>query len=102
MNWIFVAAPLAIVSVEGALSELNNMPPQIRQRMEQYGQELMQMRGTPVTQPQPREVQKREWVNGQNFLSRGVSYGTPRSNVQVSAKPDSFQEEEGNLRATHR
>lgn len=107
MNWIFVAAPLAIVSVEGAMSELNNMPPQIRQRMEQYARELMRMR-TPVTHSQQRQGLKREGASGQGFSldqnssSRGASYGTGKNNGQVSDKPGSFQEEEGSLRATHR
>lgn len=107
MNWMFVAAPLGIISAEAAMSELNYLPPQIRQRMEQYGAELMRMRAS-VTQPQWGEALPREQRGGQgfssyqNFPAAGASYYEQENNRQVSGNSDNFQEAEGSLRATHR
>lgn len=97
LNWLFVAAPLGIISVEAATAELDYLPPQIRQRMEQYGAELIRMRAS-----------NGFTLNGQNFeayqnySSASSSYFQPKMEEDVPTTQTLFGREEGGFRATHR
>lgn len=44
IDWLFVAAPLGIITPQAAMADLNSLTPTIRQRMEQYGREIMRQK----------------------------------------------------------
>lgn len=97
LNWLFVAAPLGIVSTEAALGELNYLPPQIRQRMEQYGAELIRTRtSNNFTQGGA------DFEPYQNYSGTSHSYFQPEIEKNASSSQTEFAQDEGGFSATYR
>lgn len=97
LNWLFVAAPLGIVSAEAALGELNYLPPQIRQRMEQYGAELIRTRASNgFTQGGS------DFEVYQNYSGAPYSYFQPDLEKNASSSQNEFAQDDGGFSATRR
>lgn len=106
MNWLFVAAPLGIISAGAAIRDLNYLPPRIMERMQQYGAELMRINAANA-KPQwkdsaniePREQQGFAAYRNYSTVPAG-EFGV-KPDRQFSESSGTIETAEGNLRATH-